>query len=73
MAKVAHIALGAATDLADRVVRATKELIRACGDASQLRQDEIDVLTQNGCAVWEDGRLLLTQDWAESWNRAWNG
>lgn len=60
-------------DLLDKVVRATKELIRADGDASQLLPEEIDVLTGNGCAVWEDGRLLFTEDWAQSFDRAWNG
>jgi hypothetical protein len=63
----------AETDLLDRVVRATKELIRADGDASWLSAEEIKVLTGNGCAVWEDGRLLFTEDWAESFDRAWNG
>lgn len=61
------------TDLLDRVVRATKELIRADGDASWLSAEEIDALTSNGCAVWEDGHLLFTEDWAESFDRAWNG
>ena len=63
----------AAIELADKVVRATKELIRAGGDAAFLLPEEVNVLTENGCAVWEDGRLLFTEDWAETFDRAWNG
>jgi hypothetical protein len=59
--------------LADKVVRATKELIRADGDASMLLPEEIGVLIDNGCAAWEDGRLLFTEDWAGMFDRAWNG
>ena len=63
----------AAIELADKVARATKELIRAGGDASMLLPEEVDVLIEYGCAEWEDDRLLLTTDWAETFNRAWNG
>ena len=63
----------AALELADKVVRATKELIRANGDASMLLPEEVEVLIETGCAGWEDGRLLLEQDWAETFDRAWNG
>ena len=61
------------TALADKVVRATKELIRAGGDASQLLPEEIDALIGNGCAVWEDGELLFTEEWAATFDLAWNG
>lgn len=63
----------AAIELADKVVRATKELIRAQGDASLLLPEEVTILIETGCAEWEDGRLLLTQDWAATFDRAWNG
>jgi hypothetical protein len=60
-------------ELADKVFRATKELVRAGGDASQLLPEEVKVLTETGCAVWENGRLLFTQDWAATVKRALAG
>ena len=62
--------IDAATELADKVARATKELIRADGDASQLLPEEVAVLVETGSATWEDGRLLFTDDWAETFDRA---
>jgi hypothetical protein len=52
-----------------KAVRATKELTRTGGDASEMRPDEIEVLIFYGCAAWQDGRLLLTPEWGQSWTR----
>ncbi len=62
-----------AIELAGSVVRATKEFIRADGDASLLLPEEVDVLIETGAAEWKDGRLLLAADWAATFGRAWNG
>ena len=66
--------MSAGEELPDSVVRATKELIRAEGDASQLLPEEVSALVDNGCTEWEGGRHAARTCWALSLlDRAWNG
>ena len=54
---------------AEILFRATKAMIDSDGDESVLLPEEIDVLTETGCASWEDGRLLPSQGWMEAYGR----
>lgn len=55
--------------LAEMIYHATKALAEADGDASVLCAEEIVALTENGLAVRDGDRLVLSDDWNEEFRR----
>jgi hypothetical protein len=59
--------------LARMILDASKALIEADGDASAVNAEEARVLTENGLAAWDGGRLVLAGDWLEAFREVLRG
>lgn len=59
--------------LARMILDASKALIEADGDASAVNAEEARVLTENGLAAWEGGKLVLSGDWLEAFREILRG